>query len=117
MKRSQAWNQMAAVYRLFVERTGLDFSENAADAMYAFESSGLPLADWTANGFAVGKHWMDVTLAMWRQNLRSGLLTKSELADDPRFPSWWLEKVLIGMPQGPLCLIDRCWIAGIVAGH
>jgi hypothetical protein len=74
---------MAQIYKIFAEGwTGLDFSDSSLIEMYNSESYGEPI-DERKNGFYVGKHWMDVTISMW-----------SELYNDPRFPSDWLDAVL-----------------------
>lgn len=37
---------------------------------------------------------MDITIAMWREDIQQGLLTKFELYEDPNLPDWWLDRVL-----------------------
>ena len=60
--------------------------------MYEFESRGIghvnhyDKINGKINGFAVGKHQMDLQFAMWKEDLRTGwpaLLTKHELLTDP----------------------------------
>ena len=99
---SRKWWRMAAIYRRFGgESPALDYSEAAAVAMYGFESTGrgelkfgvIPVAPGgKLNGYAVGKHWMDATVKMWREDLRGMLLFRSEL--EPEYPAWFLERVL-----------------------
>ena len=90
---------MAEIYRAFVPNEPCyDFSPKAAEQMYLFESTGKPKlqvtdrVDGKYNGFLVGKHWMDATIKMWKEDIKSGLLNKQELKDD--FPEWFLNKIL-----------------------
>lgn len=59
--------------------------------LYYYESRGGTLPS-PNNGFHHGKKWMDVNLASWREDLKSGVLFLDELYDDPTFPDWWLDK-------------------------
>lgn len=89
---------MAEIYRRFATESGLDFSDEAAEEMYLFETTGkgdLQLglfAGQQANGFAVGKRWMDVTVKMWKADIRGGILWRHELEDV--YPAWFLDRVL-----------------------
>ena len=80
-----------------------DSSNEALYEMYCFETygegdlkSGLFSSDSKPNAFANGKHWMDVTIQMWREGIEEGLLSKEELYED-KYPKWWLDKVLNGV--------------------
>lgn len=85
------------MHRRFATEDGLDFSEEAAEQMYAFETTGRGdlqfglFSDRRPNGFAAGKRWMDVTAAMWRQDIRDGLPWRSELEES--YPAWFLDRV------------------------
>lgn len=70
----------------------MDFSQQALEAMYLYESEGgqRPAAD---NGYAQGKKMMGVTVSMWREDLWV-TLHPQELYEDPDLPGWWLDKVL-----------------------
>lgn len=46
------------------------------------------------NGYALGKSWLGVNVAMWKEDIARGHLPKSELYEDERFPHWWLDRVL-----------------------
>lgn len=82
------------MYRQFgQEWGGLDWSEKAKQAMFASETHGEPV-DKRTNGYYVGKQWLGVTVAMWKEDLAKGLLSRAELYADPRLPNWWLDKVL-----------------------
>ena len=96
MKVSPKWSKMAPIYRLMASDVGgLDFSEQAAEDAYLYESTGAK-SDLSRNGYAVGKMWLNVTLAMWREDIRTGLLFKHELYEDPVFADHheWLDGVL-----------------------
>lgn len=83
---------------MFAKEDGLDFSGEAAEEMYLFETTGKGdlqfglFADRRPNGFAVGARWMNVTVKMWKQDIRDGLLWRSELEDV--YPAWFLDRVL-----------------------
>ena len=46
------------------------------------------------NGFYWGKKHMDVTIKMWNDDIKQGLLFRKELYEDETFPNWFLDKVL-----------------------
>jgi len=72
MNPSRRWKKHAAVYRFFAERqcVGLDYSDEAAQAAYAFESQGAR-SNLARNGYAVGKHWANVQVEEWRRDIGS----------------------------------------------
>ena len=88
------WWKMADMYRRFAkDYQQADFGQAAATKMYLYESTGVklgPLDTW--NGFALGKKWMDVTVAMWRVDIQSKMLRVEELQADG-FPDWFLARV------------------------
>lgn len=49
-----------------------------------------------SNGYAVGKKWATVTIAMWKEDIKKGLLFESELYGGV-YPAWWLDEVLYGI--------------------
>mgnify|MGYP001576579349 CR=1 FL=1 len=72
--------------------------------MYVFETLGkggmescIFNTDSNINGFAVGKQILNITVSMWKEDMKNGLLFKKELYDDGTFPVWWLNKVLKGV--------------------
>lgn len=77
----------------------LDYSDEAAREEFEYETFGrgdLKSSLFSRdryNGFAVGKHWMDVTVQMWLEDIPRGLLKREELYDGT-FPEWWLDRVL-----------------------
>ena len=89
----QKYRRMAAIYHHFASAfSGLEFSDAALTAMHEHESRGVGKPS-LLNGFAVGKKWMDVTVAMWLEDIPR-MLAPVELYQDPAFPHWWLDKVL-----------------------
>ena len=92
---------MQPIYRFFGgESERLDYSEESVQEMFLWESHGIGelkiclFNDERVNGYMVGKHWMDVTVKLWREDIRKGMLLRNELYDE--FPQWhwWLDKVL-----------------------
>lgn len=81
----------AALYRVMADdEPGLDFSDAAAEEMFVWESTGkgalgkgLFGGEGPFNGYAVGKRYLDVMLALWKEDIRGGLLFPSELYKDP----------------------------------
>jgi hypothetical protein len=61
--------------------------------MFLYESVGVPLKN-KDNGYYWGKKHMDVTIEMWKQDIKNGLLFKKELYEDENIPDWFLDKVL-----------------------
>lgn len=102
MKPTNRWLRMAEIYKRFARPNAqiCDFSDKAAEAMFDFESQGIgdlrlnlfnKMDDGKFNGFAIGKHWMDVTISMWKEEMRARLLFIDELLED--FPEWWIKKI------------------------
>lgn len=85
---------MAELYRIFAASWShkLDFSDSALLSLYNHESYGTNLSP--ANGYAVGKQYLNLQVTMWREDLAAGLIFKWELYEDERFPRWWLDSVL-----------------------
>ena len=91
---SKKFIRISELYWQFAEGwTGLDFSDQALIDMFNNESYGSPVNTKT-NGFYIGKQWMGVSISMWKEDLAKGYLTTRDLYDDPRFPVWWLDRVL-----------------------
>ncbi len=72
----------------------VDFSEQALIEMYCHETYG-ELVLTTNNGYVLGKKWMGVNVSMWKEDISKGYFFKSELYQDPTYPHWWLDRVLI----------------------
>lgn len=91
---SKKWQQMKQVYLCFKPKDcELDFSEKAELEMYMYESTGGIVP--TSNGYYWCKHNLDLTLAMWLEDLKSGMLSKHELLEsNEQFPKDWLKSWL-----------------------
>ncbi len=112
-KIGKKWRRMAEMYRRFArDYKAADFSEEAALAMYLHESTGTPLPDPRTNGYALGKKWMDVTVAGWKEEIPQMGLLVSELQADG-YPDWFLERVgvLHPVPKKEAC----AWWVGVPA--
>lgn len=92
-KPSKNWLRMGNVYKFFAkDYPETDFSDNAMLAMFRAETYGgeykfgyYDRTDGKFNGYAVGKHLMDIQIAMWYEDLSQfGQLTKFELMTDPQ---------------------------------
>lgn len=82
-KISSRYRRKAEVYAKFAEqwKSVLDFSEEALEECFLWESNGKQLTSPQSNGFAVGKGWMDVNIAMWKEDIQNGLLFQWELGE------------------------------------
>ncbi len=85
---------MAEIYKIFSKDfSELVYDDNALEEMFLYESRGIRINN-PRNGYLAGKQWMDVNIAMWKEDIHTSLLTKEELYLDETFPHWWLDKVL-----------------------
>lgn len=90
MTITKRWWAKAAVYRaayrLVHPQAQADFSDEAAQAMFDYESSGAGRPDGIFqhgdNGYALGKKALDLMLAEWRDGAARGLVMYPELKDD-----------------------------------
>jgi hypothetical protein len=84
---------MADVYRIFAADWAHmhDFSDEMLIELYNGESYGGPVS--IQNGFACGKKWLNVNVAMWKEDIGRGLFRASELYADPKYPQWWLDQI------------------------
>lgn len=96
---------MCALYRIFSQEfEGLDFSDEAMLEMFNAETHGGIIPAPT-NGFAQGKKWLSVQVAMWKQDLIArnsiGGINKTlfidELYADEKYPHWWLDSIFKGL--------------------
>lgn len=99
-KTSNSWQDMKTIYLLFkpTHNSQLTYTKEDELVMYNHESSGTPIN--TYNGFYWCKHNMDITLAMWQEDIISGMMTKLEILDNPLYKDieWfntWLSKIYI----------------------
>lgn len=93
MKIKTKYRRMAEIYRLFSQEWELDFGENSLKEMHEYESKGIPMSSGN-NGYFYGKQWMDVQITMWKEDIKSDIISLEEIYADPKFPHWWLDKVL-----------------------
>lgn len=69
-----------------------DYSEESMLELYISESYG-DVHCKPNNGYYIGKKYLNLTVAMWLEDIEKGLLFKSELYDDSQLPDWWLDKI------------------------
>ena len=87
------FKRMCDVYVVFSKDWAhlYDFSDQSKIDLFNHESYGLPIKP--NNGFALGKKWLNVQVAMWKEDILDGTLFKFELYQDDKFPHWWLDSV------------------------
>jgi hypothetical protein len=86
---------MAEMYKRFAmtDYPDADWGLEAAAALYNYESRGVPMPPSDRlNGFLLGKKVMDITVAMWKEDIPSMGLTVDELLSDG-YPEWFLKQV------------------------
>lgn len=90
---SNRFKRMAEIYRVF--GSGWTdyhlFTDEKLVELFNNESYGEPLSE--NNGFALGKSWLNVNVAMWLEDRARGHLVLSELYEDEKFPHWWLDSI------------------------
>jgi len=69
-----------------------NYSEESMLELYISESYGDVDCE-PNNGYYIGKRMLNITVAMWKEDISKGLLFKCELYDDPNLPDWWLHKI------------------------
>jgi hypothetical protein len=97
------FKKMCEVYKIFAKEWDCDFSEKAMQEMFEFEShgkgdidiSGFNVTNKKTNGFAVGKKWLNVNVAMWFEEIDKygWLQVIKKLYGDNIFPHWWLNEI------------------------
>lgn len=94
-KVSAKFLKMAEIYKIFAKpfEHMLDYTDEALLEMYLYESTGKGFPS-ELNAYFVGKRWLNVTVAMWKKDIKDGIISFQELRNDPKFPHWWLESVL-----------------------
>ncbi len=92
---------MCGIYRIFADEfEGLDFSDTAMLEMFNAETYG-GITPSFLNGFAQGKKWLSVQIAMWKKDIITyssfGQLSRTlfveELYEDSKYPHWWLDSI------------------------
>lgn len=85
---------MCEIYKIFSKdwENMCDYSEQSLIEMYHNETHGDNVSP--TNGYYVGKKWLNVTVKMWKEDIKKGLLFKKELYDNQQYPEWWLNNIL-----------------------
>lgn len=95
-------------YKKFSPSLEYDFSSEAAQSMYNFETFGIGTIDISGfnthgkkiNGYAVGKKYMDITISMWKEDFKRAGIHRDLLMDSLfKDPKWinnheWINKIL-----------------------
>ena len=91
---SPKFKKMCDIYLIFAHdwKDCCDFSPNAQEELFQHETYGKQIS--LNNGYYVGKKYLNLSVTMWREDINQGLLSKKELHQDGKYPSWWLNKVL-----------------------
>jgi len=84
---------MAELYKRFAkDYPQADFSKQAAEDMYTHETYGIPMpVKAQLNGYMQGKKLMDITISMWKEDIKNGVLSIKELKED-NYPEWFLKR-------------------------
>ena len=82
MKISSKYKEKANLYKCFSRHWEhmLDYSEEALLECYMWETHGNKIAN-SKNGFVIGKRWLDVNIAMWKEDIAKGILYPFELEE------------------------------------
>jgi len=103
------WKRSEPLYRRFAppEFSGRNAAE--AEEMFRAETHGGQQPSVSENRYAAGKRNLDATVAMWYEDIRTGMLLKYELLSDPTFLGIqvWVRKVLSRVLQSPHALRDK----------
>lgn len=85
---------MCEVYKHFSKdwEQYCDYSEESMLELFQSESYG-DVRCKDNNGYYIGKQYLNVSVAMWLEDIPKGLLFLKELYQDPNLPDWWLDKV------------------------
>ena len=88
---------MCDVYKHFSKdwKNHCDYSDESMLELYISESYGDVICK-DNNGYYIGKQYLNVSVAMWFEDIPKGILFKKELYQDPNLPHWWLDKVFKG---------------------
>ena len=91
---SPKFKKMCEIYLIFAQdwKDCCDFSLESKEELFQHETYGKEIS--SNNGFYVGKKYLNLSVNMWREDIKYGFLSKKELFQDGKFPSWWLNKVL-----------------------
>jgi len=94
IKVSKKFRKMCDVYKHFSKdwKSMCDYSEESMLELFISESYGDVKCE-PNNGYYIGKQYLNVSVAMWKEDIPKGLLFIKELYQDPDLPDWWLDKV------------------------
>lgn len=108
---------MSEVYKYFShEYTDFDFSEEMRLELQNHESLGNKVCPLSPkNGFALGKKWLNINVAMWIEGIEEGTFFKYEFYKNPNYPHWWLDSIFENVTQG--CGAIRDYYSGGYRGH
>lgn len=70
----------------------MDFSEEKKLELFLSESYGDVYCT-PDNGWSYGKQQLNITVAMWKEDLLNLTLHPIELYSDEKLPVWWLDKI------------------------
>jgi len=93
-KITKKFEKMCEIYRIFSYdgwRYNASFTEEDKLELFYAETFGDTCK--SNNGFAIGKRFMDITVAGWIEERDEGLLPAASLYGG-KFPTWWLNNVL-----------------------
>ncbi len=99
MQLSKQFLKQCELYKRFArEYPTADFSDKAKEEMYLYESKGigdleLGLFSGNMNGYFIGKRNLDITVSMWKDDMKNGSANFfiGELYND--YPAWWLDSI------------------------
>lgn len=81
---SKTYALRAAHYRRCAKNqgiNGLNFNEVALRELHSWESKGEGSMDKSKNGFAYGKWCVDLSVAMWVEDIKNGNFCKAEFLE------------------------------------
>lgn len=84
---TQRFIRMCDLYKIFAKDWDCDFSIQAMQEMFEFESfgkgniniSGFNTIGKRSNGYAVGKKWLNVQVSAWREEINASLTRRKYL--------------------------------------
>lgn len=94
---TQKWLRMAEMYKKFCpSNINCTFTKQDAIEVFNHESNGEGnirhgiFGNPPFNGYLVGKHWMDITIGMWRDDNFKNVVKDDMWVD---YPLWFLRKI------------------------
>lgn len=98
IKISKKFRKISEIYKIFGIHPKSDFSQKALEEAFIYESMGIGDEDYRIfskkiNGYVLGKKWLNVTISMWYEDIKEGILFEEEVYADGKYPKWWLDKI------------------------